>query len=63
MLGVGHVPGAELGVLEAPDHVAESGGAEEVLLLEAQPLPLEHVVVGVEHAGDVLSQVAVQDSL
>ena len=32
-------------------------------LLQAQLLPLEDVVVGVEDAGDVLSQVAVQHSL
>ncbi len=53
------IPGAKLGVLEAPDDIVKRGGAEEVLLLEAQLLPLEHVVVRVENAGDVLSQVPV----
>jgi hypothetical protein len=57
------IPGAKLGVLEASDDIVKRGGAEEVLLLEAQLLPLEHVVVRIEHAGDVLSQVPVQHSL
>ena len=44
-------------MLEPPDDVMERGGTEEVLLLEPQLLPLEHVVVGVQHTGDVLGDV------
>lgn len=49
--------------LEATDDVLQSGSDEEVLLLQAELLSHEHVVVGVEHASDVLGQVAVHNRL
>jgi hypothetical protein len=41
-------------LLEPPDHVRDRAGDEEVLLLEAQRLPLVALIVRVEHLGDVL---------
>ncbi len=54
---------AELGGLEATDDVLESGRAQEVLLLDAQVLALGHIVVRVQHAGDVLGVVAIAHGL
>ncbi len=44
-----------------PDDVLESGGAEEVLLLQPELLSAEVVVVGVEDAGDVLGEIPLED--
>ena len=55
--------GAKFGGLEASDDVLQGGGHQEVLLLQAQFLALEEVVVGVEHSGDVLGIVPVNDSI
>ena len=41
----------------------QSCRTEEILLLQSQLLPLEHVVVGVENTGDVLRDVPVEDGL
>lgn len=54
---------AELGGLESPNDVLQSRSAHEVFLLEAQLLALEEVIVGVQHSGDVLREVAVQHGL
>ena len=62
-VGADGVPAPELGRLEAPDDVLEGGSAHEVLLLQAELLAFEEVIVGVQHAGDVLGEVAVQDGL
>ena len=58
-----HLSAAELRVLEAPDHILQGGRAQEILLLQAELLAAKEVVVGVEHPGDVLSQIAVQHGL
>lgn len=57
------VSGAEFRRFEAADDVLEGCGAHEVFLLQAELLALEEVVVGVEHSGDVLGQVAVEYGL
>eukprot|EP00047_Mylnosiga_fluctuans_P003292 m.228426 g.228426 ORF g.228426 m.228426 type:complete len:867 (+) comp11740_c0_seq1:45-2645(+) len=57
------VRGASAEVLVAADDVLQRRRHEEVLLLEAQLLALEDVVVGVEYTRDVLSQIAVDDGL
>ena len=50
-------------MLEAPDNIMKGGSTQEVLLLQPQLLPLEHVVVGVENTRDILSYISIQDSL
>ena len=50
-------------MLEAPDNIMKGGSTQEVLLLQPQLLPLEHVVVGVENSRDILSYISIQDSL
>ena len=62
-LGPGDFCGSKLAVLEAPDHVMQRGGAEEIFLLQPELLALEHVVIRVEDPGDVLRQVTVQHRL
>mmetsp|Transcript_12733 Transcript_12733/g.53542 ORF Transcript_12733/g.53542 Transcript_12733/m.53542 type:complete len:680 (+) Transcript_12733:784-2823(+) len=48
-------------LLVAADHVLDGGADEEVLLLEAQLLALVRPVVGVEHGGDGLGALLVED--
>eukprot|EP00128_Syssomonas_multiformis_P015811 Colp12_sorted_trinity150504_noHs@1565 len=61
-VGTGDVAVAEGGRLVTTDNILERGRGQEILLLETKLLALEEVVVGVEHTGDVLGQVAVNDS-
>lgn len=62
-VGARRFHGAECCVLEATDDVLKCGSHKEVLLLQSQFLSLEHVIVGVENAGDVLCLVSVTNSL
>ena len=50
-------------MLEPPDDIMKGGRTEEVFLLQTQLLALKHVVVGVQHTGNVLGQVTVKNSL
>ena len=34
-----------------PDYIMESSSTEEILLLQSQFLPLEHVVIRIKHSG------------
>ena len=56
-------PGPPLALPEAPDHVLQRRGHEEVLLLEPQLLAGVLVVRRVEHLGDVLAAGLVLDRL
>ena len=50
-------------VLVASDDILQGGGHEKVFLLQPQLLALKEVVVWVQHARNVLGDVAVNDSL
>ncbi len=59
----GDLARAKLGGLEATNDVLQSGSAQEVLLLHTQVLALGHVIVRVQHTGNILGVVAIAHGL
>ncbi len=55
--------GAKFTGLESTNDVLKRGGHQQVLLLQTKFTTFEHVIVGIQHTGDVFCHIAVNHRL